>query len=268
MKLLVGNDDGIFAPGVRVLANTLAADHDVTVVCPDRERSATGHGLTIHQPIRAEQVTSIFTDQVQAWACSGTPSDCIKLALGALLDSPPDFVLSGINQGPNLGTDVLYSGTVSAAMEGVIEGITSIAFSYASFTNSQFQPAADFAQGFLHHLIENPLSQPMLLNVNVPDLPIDQIKGVAITRQGIRRYHDIFEKRIDPRGKTYYWLAGEVMEDLEDEWAADTQILTDVQAMRQNLITITPLQYNLTPTSLLNPLTDWLTPLSQRQSVI
>lgn len=260
MKILVGNDDGIFAPGVRALANTLALDHEVTVVCPDRERSATGHGLTIHQPIRAEQVHSMFVDQVTAWACSGTPSDCIKLALGALLDSPPDLVLSGINQGPNLGTDVLYSGTVSAAMEGVIEGIMSVAFSYASFTEQHFQPAADFAQQFVQHLIEHPLADPMLFNVNVPALPAEKIRGVALTRQGIRRYHDIFEKRIDPRGKTYYWLAGEVMEDLEDEGAPDTSVLTDVQAMRQNLITITPLQYNLTAINRLNPLRDWLIP--------
>ena len=266
MKLLVGNDDGIFAPGVRALANTLAADHDVTVVCPDRERSATGHGLTIHQPIRAEPVTSMFADQVQAWACSGTPADCIKLALGGLLDSPPDFVLSGINQGPNLGTDVLYSGTVSAAMEGVIEGITSLAYSYASFADQHFQAAADFANAFLHHLIANPLPQPMLLNVNVPALPADLIKGVAITRQGIRRYHDIFEKRTDPRGKTYYWLAGEVMEDLEDQ-SADALTLTDVQAMRQQLISVTPLQYNLTATSTLLPLTEWLSPLNLHKSI-
>jgi 5'-nucleotidase len=270
MKLLIGNDDGIFAPGVRVLANTLAVDHDVTVVCPDRERSATGHGLTIHQPIRAEKVTALFQENVEAWACSGTPSDCIKLALGALLATPPDFVLSGINQGPNLGTDVLYSGTVSAAMEGVIEGITSIAISFASFTDQQFQPAAHFAQQFLNHLITHPLPQPMLLNVNVPALPVNQIKGVAITRQGIRRYHDIFAKRIDPRGKTYYWLAGEVMEDLEDQQvsSADSLILTDVQAMGQNLIAITPLQYNLTANSRLNTLTDWLLPLSQGKSLL
>lgn len=268
MKILVGNDDGIFAPGVRALANTLAADHDVTVVCPDRERSATGHGLTIHQPIRAEQVQSMFVDQVQAWACSGTPSDCIKLALGALLESPPDFVLSGINQGPNLGTDVLYSGTVSAAMEGVIEGITSIAFSYASFTDSHFQPAADFAKEFLQHLIDHPLPEARLLNVNVPALPADQIQGVALTRQGIRRYHDLFEKRVDPRGKTYYWLAGEVMEDLEDDQTTNVHVLTDVQAMRQNLITITPLQYNLTATHELTPLTAWISPLQQHKFVI
>jgi 5'-nucleotidase len=131
MKLLISNDDGIFSLGVRTLANTLAeAGHEVTVVCPDRERSATGHGLTLHDPIRAEVVTGIFHPSVTAWSCSGTPADCVKLALGALLDEFPDFVLSGINHGSNLGTDVLYSGTVSAAMEGMIEGIPSVALVY------------------------------------------------------------------------------------------------------------------------------------------
>jgi len=264
MKILVGNDDGIFAPGVRALANTLAIDHEVTVVCPDRERSATGHGLTIHQPIRAEIVSAIFTDSVEAWACSGTPADCIKLALGALLESPPDLVCSGINQGPNLGTDVLYSGTVSAAMEGVIEGITSLAFSYASFTDSQFQPAANFAREFVQHLMAFPLEEPMLLNVNVPALPAQHIQGVVLTRQGIRRYHDLFEKRIDPRGKTYYWLAGEVMEEVDEDWTAQTSILTDVQAVQKQLIAITPLQYNLTALNRLNPLRDWLIPLEKQ----
>ena len=145
-KILIGNDDGIFALGVRTLANTLAeAGHQVTVVCPDRERSATGHGLTLHQPIRAEAVNSIFHENVASWSCSGTPADCIKFALSAVLDSPPDFVFSGINHGPNLGTDVLYSGTVSAAMEGALEGIPSVAFSLAGFKDFEFQPAANFA---------------------------------------------------------------------------------------------------------------------------
>jgi len=132
MKLLISNDDGIFALGIRALANELAtAGHEVTVVCPDRERSATGHGLTLHQPIRAEKVESMFHPSVKAWACSGTPSDCVKLALWALLESPPDLVLSGINHGSNLGTDVLYSGTVAAAMEGVTLGVPSVAISFA-----------------------------------------------------------------------------------------------------------------------------------------
>jgi len=249
MKLLISNDDGIFALGIRTLANTLAeAGHDVTVVCPDRERSATGHGLTLHDPIRAEVVESVFHPSVKAWSCSGTPSDCVKLALGALLDEPPDFVLSGINHGSNIGTDVLYSGTVSAAMEGVIEGIPSIALSLTSFTCHDFQPAAAFAKTLLAHLDEAPLPEPMLLNVNVPPVKSEEIAGVAITRQGIRRYFDTFEKRVDPRGKTYYWLAGEVLEEIDqpEHMHLPLDIETDVQAIAKNYITVTPLQYNLT----------------------
>lgn len=274
MNLLISNDDGIFALGIRTLANTLAeAGHQVTVVCPDRERSATGHGLTLHDPIRAEQVESGFHSSINAWACSGTPSDCVKLALGAVLDEPPDMVLSGINHGSNLGTDVLYSGTVSAAMEGVIEGIPSIAFSLTSFSHRDFQPAANFARSLLDHLAENPLPHLVLLNVNVPPVPADAIAGVMMTRQGVRRYIDMFEKRTDPRGKTYYWLAGEVLEDISEEemeqagmsgirtlggdveWFRKTP--TDVQAIRKNYITVTPLQYNLTCALGLESLQKW-----------
>lgn len=266
MKLLISNDDGIFALGIRTLANTLAAaGHQVTVVCPDRERSATGHGLTLHKPIRAEQIESVFHDGIVAWACSGTPSDCVKLALGALLSEPPDMVLSGINHGSNLGTDVLYSGTVSAAMEGVLEGIPSIAFSLSSFSSQEFQPAASFAEALVAQLAADPLPQLMLLNVNVPAIPASDILGVALTRQGVRRYVDQFEKRIDPRGKTYYWLAGEILEDVPEpvldspealklkgtnfDLAWFQQIPTDVQAIRRNYITLTPLQYNLSCTT-------------------
>jgi 5'-nucleotidase len=214
MKILVSNDDGIFAAGIRELANALAeAGHQVSVVCPDRERSATGHGLTLHKPLRAEPIDTIFDKRVQAWACSGTPADCVKLALDALMDTPPDLVLSGINQGANLGSDVLYSGTVSAAMEGVLEGISSIAFSLASFGFRQFQPASAFACRLVEHLMRYPLAMPVLLNVNIPPVAADAIKGVVVARLGVRRYIDLFEKRIDPRGQTYYWLAGEVLEE-------------------------------------------------------
>ena len=252
MKLLISNDDGIFALGIRTLADTLAeAGHDVTVVCPDRERSATGHGLTLHDPIRAEVVSTIFHPAVRAWSCSGTPSDCVKLALGALIDGPPDLVLSGINHGSNLGTDILYSGTVSAAMEGVIEGIPSIAFSLASYTSKEFQTAAMFAKTLITQLSKQPLPEVMLLNVNVPPVKPEEIAGVAITRQGIRRYFDVFEKRVDPRGKTYYWLAGEALEDVEqpDHLHLPPDLPTDVQAIRDKYITVTPLQYNLTDTA-------------------
>lgn len=278
MRLLISNDDGIFAMGIRTLANTLAeAGHHVWVVCPDRERSATGHGLTLHKPIRAEQVEGMFHPQIQAWACSGTPSDCVKLALGALLKEPPEFVLSGINQGANLGTDILYSGTVSAAMEGVIEGVPAIALSLTNFAFRNFLPAARFAQSLLEALIQVPLETPMLLNVNVPAVEETQIKGTVIARQGVRRYVDLFEKRIDPRGKNYYWLAGEILEPVEHdadgyclladqlqqlaEFADLQQIPTDVEAIKNNLITITPLQYNLTSPLGLCQLKSWQTEL-------
>ncbi|MGI0486345.1 5'/3'-nucleotidase SurE [Pantanalinema rosaneae CENA516] len=259
MKLLISNDDGISALGIRTLANTLVeAGHEVSVVCPDQERSATGHGLTLHHPIRAEEVKSIFHPAVRAWACSGTPADCVKLALWALLDSPPDLVLSGINHGSNLGTDVLYSGTVSAAMEGVIEGIPSVAFSLTSYSSKEFGVAANFARSLVTQLEKQPLPELLLLNVNVPAVPPEAIAGVMITRQGIRRYIDVFEKRIDPRGKTYYWLSGEAL--LEDSEAASELadlVPTDVQAARENYITITPLQYNLTSVPGIAHLKDW-----------
>jgi 5'-nucleotidase len=255
MKLLISNDDGVFSLGIRTLADTLAdAGHEVTVVCPNRERSATGHGLTIHQPIRAEIVESIFHPQVTAWACSGTPSDCVKFALSAVLDSPPHFVLSGINHGANLGTDILYSGTVSAAMEGTIEGITSIALSLTSFTAKDFNTAAKFANSLVNYLGNNPLPEPTLLNVNIPAIAEEEIKGVLITRQGLRRYIENFQKRVDPRGKTYYWLAGEIVEELEqpEHIYLPPELLTDVQAIKEGYISITPLQYNLTDVVTIN----------------
>ncbi len=260
MKLLISNDDGISALGIRTLANCLAAaGHHVTVVCPDRERSATGHGLTLHQPIRAEIVESIFHPTVKAWACDGTPSDCVKLALWALLESPPDLVLSGINQGANLGTEILYSGTVSAAMEGLIEGIPSIALSLDSHVSKDFQAAANFAKILVDQLTTQPLPELMLLNVNIPAVKWDEIAGVAVTRQGVRRYVDVFDKRVDPRGKTYYWLTGEVMEDVEPPEGLNLpqNIPTDVHVIRKNFISITPLQYNLTYATGLQQLSTW-----------
>jgi 5'-nucleotidase len=258
MKLLVSNDDGVQALGLRTLANRLAeAGHEVTVVCPDRERSATGHGLTLQHPIRAEVVEGVFHPSIPAWACSGTPADCVKLALWALLENPPDLVLSGINHGSNLGTDVLYSGTVSAAMEGVIEGIPSIAFSLCSFKSQEFMPAAAFAESLVAQLAKEPLPELLLLNVNVPVLPAEKFAGVMITRQGIRRYIDLFDKRVDPRGKIYYWLAGELMEEIADSPSFADQAPTDVEAIRDGYITITPLQFNLTSATGLSSLQAW-----------
>ncbi len=288
MNILVSNDDGVFALGIKALANGLAqAGHQVTVVCPDRERSATGHGLTLHEPLRVEQAEGVFAPEVTAWACSGTPSDCVKLALDAVLPEKPDFLVSGINHGANLGTDVLYSGTVSAAMEGVLEGVSAIAISLLSgYPN--FQPAADFAVQLVTELEKQPLSLPVLLNVNIPPVEAIQIQPPVITRQGVRRYFDQFEKRVDPRGKIYYWLAGEVIEEEDAEIPAPAentpnspnhtalnqtapghnalseamvevgqQFMTDVQAIKKNHITITPLQANLTAYTALKFINKW-----------
>jgi 5'-nucleotidase len=234
LKLLISNDDGIFALGIRTLADTLAeAGHQITVVCPNREL-----------------VADIFHPSVVAWSCSGTPADCVKFALSArsVLEYRPDFVLAGINHGSNLGTDILYSGTVSAAMEGLFYEIPSLAISLASYTDRQFQPAADFVTMFLTKLTYSPLPEATLLNINVPPVSSHEIAGVKMTRQGLRRYTETFEKRLDPHGKCYYWLVGEVIEDLvqPDHIHLGADVPTDMQAIRENYISITPLQYNLT----------------------
>ena len=258
-NILISNDDGIFSLGVRTLANTLAqGGHQVTVVCPDRERSATGHGLTLHQPIRAKEVDSVFASDVIAWSCSGTPADCVKFALSAVMKTKPDFVCSGINHGPNLGTDVLYSGTVSAAMEGVLEGIPSLAFSLASFSALEFQPAADFALKLVKQMNTANYPKPPLLSINIPPISAKSIVGAVITRQGLRRYIEKFAQRLDPRGKSYYWLEGEIIEDIEQpkDTNLPPHILTDVQAIRDRYITITPLQYNLTDAVIVKHLYD------------
>lgn len=240
MRILVSNDDGIVAPGIQALALALATEHEVTVVAPDRERSATGHALTLHKPLRVDKVALGGNIKV-SYAVNGTPSDCVKLAQGTLMPEGIDAVFSGINRGPNLGTDVIYSGTVSAALEGTILGIPSVAISLASFSDLGYDKAAEFALELARQLSkpDHRLPHKCLLNVNYPAIEADEVAGVRITRLGERRYNDLFEVRTDPRGKTYYWLAGEV---IEAEEAADT----DVTAIRDNCISVTPIHYDMT----------------------
>lgn len=250
MRLLLSNDDGIHAPGLQILATTLSAEHDVHVVAPDRERSATGHALTLHKPLRTEEVR--IAGVKQALAVNGTPSDCVKLALGALMkDNKPDLVVSGINRGPNLGVDVIYSGTVSAALEGtILLDRPCVAISLASFSDLGYEKAAAFALHLVRFLERHTLDSKVLINVNVPAVEWDDIAGVRITRLGKRKYTDFFEKRIDPRGKVYYWLAGEA-EELEDD--PDT----DVQAIRDNCISVSPIHYDLTHFASLPDMKAW-----------
>lgn len=249
MRILVANDDGITAPGILALATCLAREHEVYVLAPDRERSATGHALTLHRPIAAEAV-ALEPSLAGAWAVSGTPSDCVKLAIGAILTSPPDLICSGINRGPNLGADVLYSGTVSAALEGVINGVPAIAFSLASFSDRGYDAAGEFALSLVRQLSVRPFPAKFLLNVNLPSLDHGSYHGVRITKLGVRKYNDVFEHRPDPRGKTYYWLAGEAIEEGED---ADS----DVVAVREGYVSVTPIQYDMTHYPMLEPLKGW-----------
>lgn len=252
MRILVSNDDGILAPGIQALALALATEHEVTVVAPDRERSATGHALTLHKPLRVDKV-SLGGEIQAAYAVNGTPSDCVKLATATLLKEPPDLVFSGINRGPNLGNDVIYSGTVSAALEGTMLGVKSVAMSLASFSDVGYEQAAQFARVLARELADRPLPPKVLLNVNYPAIASEAASEVRITRLGERRYSDIFEPRTDPRGKTYYWLAGEVV---EVEEAPDT----DVTAIRENCISVTPIYYDMTYRSMIPEIAAWRIP--------
>ncbi|MFZ9770497.1 MAG: 5'/3'-nucleotidase SurE, partial [Vulcanococcus sp.] len=195
MRILISNDDGVFAGGIRALAaEAVARGHAVTVVCPDQERSATGHGLTLQTPLRAQRADELFAPGVTAWACSGTPSDCVKLGLFALLEEWPELVLSGVNHGPNLGTDTLYSGTVSAAMEGTIEGIPSLAVSSADFQWRSFEPAAALALDVAEQMLERGWDPGMLLNLNVPPLAREAMGPLRWCRKAVRRYTDQFDQ--------------------------------------------------------------------------
>ncbi len=249
MRILISNDDGIYAPGIKSLAETLATVHDVYVAAPDRERSANSHALTLNKPLRAEEV-DIFNNVKGAWHINGTPADCVKIALGALLDHEPDLVVSGINRGQNMGTDVVYSGTVSAAMEGNILGIPSIAVSLASFADKHYDTAAKFILKFIENFDKNSLPLKTLFNVNVPAVPYEELLGVKITRLGIHRYIDVIEKRADLRGKVYYWLGGEPSEKDDEEG-------TDSDAIKNKFISITPIHYDLTNYEFMAQLYNW-----------
>lgn len=249
MNILATNDDGIFADGLRALVEELCKIGKVTVVAPDRERSATGHAITVLRPLMTERVDFHGLD-VNAWSVDGTPSDCVKLAVGALLGEKPDVVVSGINRGPNLGTDVLYSGTVSAAIEGVILGVPSIAISSAAYENCNYSLAAAFASEVTRKLVQYGLPPDTLLNINVPSVDEDQLRGVTITRLGTRKYRDIFDRRVDPRGRVYYWLGGEAIECDEDED-------TDAVAIRNNKISVTPIHFDFTRYDLIQKLAKW-----------
>ncbi|MFZ5632230.1 MAG: 5'/3'-nucleotidase SurE [Bacillota bacterium] len=239
MRVLISNDDGIFANGITALRERLEKVEEIEkiyVAAPDRERSAIGHGITMHRPLRAKEV-NYPSPKSTGWLVDGTPADCVKLALEELLEDPPDLVVSGINRGSNLGTDVLYSGTVSAAVEAVISGFPAVAVSLTGYVEEDYTIAADFTARLALLVHKEGLPPGTLLNVNVPP---GKPAGVKIARLGNMKYVNIFDRRTDPRGRIYYWMAGEVL-DLEDNCPD-----TDVGASRQGYITVTPVQIDLT----------------------
>ena len=248
MNILISNDDGIAANGIRALSEELSKKHKVYIVAPDRERSAAGHSLTLHTPLRVEELDNGEYGSTRAWVTTGTPGDCVKIAINAILEEgeKPDLVISGINHGPNLGADILYSGTVSCAMEGAMMGYPSIAASLATMQAEyeDFKFPAKFISALVDKLKDFKFPPKSILNVNIPKLDADDIVGVAITELGRKMFTDDYEKRIDPRGKIYYWMAGELINE-----PVDAQ--TDLAAIQNNKISITPVTYDMTRTETL-----------------
>lgn len=230
-RILVSNDDGIDAPGLVALVEALTPLAEVSVMAPQTEQSATSHALTLQHPLR------VRTLGPRRWSVNGTPTDCVLLALEEFLPEPPDLVISGINEGPNMGEDVIYSGTVAAAMEGAILGVPSLAVSLASRQLLDFTLAASVAARIAARLLESSLHERFLINVNVP--PGDSIRGYRVTRLGTRVYHDVIIKNRDPRGREYYWIGGG-----EPSWKDSTE--SDFAAVSEGYVSLTPLLTDLT----------------------
>lgn len=238
MRILLTNDDGIFAPGLAALYQELRQLGEVTVVAPESEQSAVGHAISLSTPLRVKKAS--ICGGYWGWAVSGTPADCVKIALAELLPEKPELVVSGINLGPNVGINVLYSGTVSAATEAAILGVKlAVALSLDTYKDPDFATAARLAGKLLSRLQRQPLSEPVCLNINLPALPEAEVKGVRLTRQDTGPLVERFDRRVDPREHLYYWLA-EI--NNRRELAPDT----DYGALNAGYISITPLHHDLT----------------------
>ena len=246
MKILVSNDDGFLATGINVLTEALAEIADVVVVAPDRNRSAASNSLTVHAPLRISKIAE------NRYSVDGTPSDCVHLALTGLLDDEPDLVVSGINHGANLGDDVIYSGTVAAAMEGRFLGLPTIAISLAGDSLTHFDTAARVVTEMVKKLERASLAPDTTLNVNVPDIPYDELKGIVAARLGFRHKSEPVIRTRDPHGRTIYWVgpAGK---------GQDAGPGTDFHAIDQGAVAVTPLKVDLTRHDSLPQLTEWLT---------
>ncbi len=251
MKILLTNDDGIYTKGIEVLYEHLDKDHEVLVVAPETEQSAVGHALTLTDPLRVKPLNRNGT--FFGYAVKGTPADCVKLAVNELMQPPPDLVVSGINLGANVGINVIYSGTVSAATEGTILGVPAIAVSINTFRNADFKPAARFVRLLTLQVERHGLPPHTSLNVNVPAIPEKEIRGVRVARQGITRFVEKFDRRVDPRDNVYYWQCGSTPPLEEDKD-------TDASALARDFIAITPIHHDLTNYDFLESLRSWSLP--------
>jgi 5'-nucleotidase len=242
--ILVTNDDGVASPALEVLVNSLLDIGEVWVFAPDREQSAVGHGVSLHRPLRAKKVRERW------YMIDGTPTDCVLLAVRALLPRPPSAVVSGINTGPNLGDDVTYSGTVAGAYEGMLLGFPSVAISNGGYEPTDYQTAGRVARRIVQEVLERGLPPDTVLNVNVPDVVYDELKGVRITRQGLREFDDEIVARTDPRGNDYYWIGGLHIDSVGHPG-------TDMEAVKQGYVSVTPLHRNLTNADAFMALQEW-----------
>ncbi len=249
MRILIANDDGYLSPGIRALHDAMKALGIATIVAPDRNRSGASNSLTLSHPVHARR------HEVDIYSLEGTPTDCVNIALSGLLDEAQDMVVSGINDGPNMGDDVLYSGTVAAAIEGRHLGHPALAVSMGSHEPKHYDTAARVARNLVAHLKEVPLPMDTILNINVPDLPFDELAGMRATRLGTRHPSKKSIKQLSPRGETVFWIgaAGDIADDGPG---------TDFGAVRDGYVSVTPLQIDLTRFDSVSPVGDWLARLS------
>ncbi|MCX7797247.1 MAG: 5'/3'-nucleotidase SurE [Melioribacter sp.] len=248
MKILITNDDGIDSKGIAVLAEEMKKVGEVTVVAPRTEQSAVGHAITMKIPLR---VTEYYKNgDFFGYAVEGTPADCVKIGIRNIMKTPPDIVISGINHGSNTAINIIYSGTVSAAREAAIMDIPSIAVSVTNHEAKNFDFAAKISRLLTILTLKNGLPNGTLLNVNVPDIPEEKIAGILLTKQGKSKWEDIYEERIDPYGKKYYWLTGTLTE-------TDNDLETDQYAIKNNYVSISPIHFDLTDYNTFKTMKSW-----------
>lgn len=248
--ILVSNDDGITAPGIRSLVSVAKEFGEVVVVAPDSPQSGMGHAITINKPLRLDK-SDYFGDEVLAYQCSGTPADCVKLALDKVLPRRPDLLVSGINHGSNSSVNVIYSGTMSAAMEGAIDGLQAVGFSLLDYSmDADFSAARDVARKVIANVLDHKLPADTLLNVNIPKLKTDELKGIKVCRQAKAKWVEEFDQREDPYGRNYFWLTGEFvnMDHGED---------TDEWALKHGYASAVPVQFDLTAHHAMGTINNW-----------